>query len=100
VRAYEGEGSQRQLARVFGVSLGFIQGLLQHYRRTGGMEPKGHGGGNPGKITWYFAAVAPLHSEQPAAALAEQCERLARERGGAREPGDQESGAAAGRAHP
>ncbi len=38
-----GEGSQRQLARVFGVSLGFIQGLLQRYRRTGSVQPQPHG---------------------------------------------------------
>jgi transposase len=36
VRAYEhGEGSQRDLARIFGVSLSFIQDLLQRYRQTG-----------------------------------------------------------------
>jgi len=36
VREYErGEGSQRDLARLFGVSLSFIQDLLQRYRQTG-----------------------------------------------------------------
>ena len=77
VYAYErGEGSQRQLARVFGVSLGFVQGLLQLYRHTGGVEPKPHGGGNPGKIGQHLTAVEQLHRQQPDASLAEKCTRL------------------------
>jgi transposase len=36
VRASErGEGSQRKLVRVFGVSVSFVQDLLQRYRQTG-----------------------------------------------------------------
>src|ERR1044071_4502254 len=82
VRAYErGEGSQRQLARVFGVSLGLIQGLLQRYRRTGSVQPQPHGGGNPGKIGPQAAIVARLHGQQPDASLAEKCARLAVENG-------------------
>ena len=82
VRASErGEGSQRQLARVFGVSLGFIQGLLQRYRRTGSVQPQPHGGGNPSKIGPHAAIVARLHAQQPDASLAEQCARLAAESG-------------------
>jgi transposase len=77
VRAYErGAGSQRQLAQVFGVSLGFIQGLLQRYRRTGRVEAKPHGGGNPGKIGRHAALVERLHGQQPDASLAEKCEQL------------------------
>lgn len=46
VRAYEaGRGAQRQLARLFGVSLNFVQDLWKRYRRTGPVEPKPHGGG-------------------------------------------------------
>jgi transposase len=78
VRAYEqGEGSQRELARIFGVSLSFVQGLLQRYRQTGGVAPKPHGGGNPGKVRPYLALVQHLHQQQPDASLAERCERLA-----------------------
>src|SRR5262244_1372519 len=80
VRAYErGEGSQRHLARVFGVSVSCVQDLLQRYRRTGSVRPHPHGGGNPGKIGPHLAAVARVHDQQPDASLAERCERLAAE---------------------
>lgn len=39
------EGSQRQLAKRFRVSLSFIQDLLKRYRSDGTIEPKAHGGG-------------------------------------------------------
>ena len=78
VYAYKrGEGSQRQLARVFGVSLSFIQDLLQRYRRTGSVKPEPHGGGNPGKIVSHRTTVQHLHRQHPDASLAEQCARLA-----------------------
>jgi len=79
VRAYEnGQGSQRQLARLFGVSVSFVQNLLQHYRRTGSVRPKPHKvvagvklsilrGGGPDA-----AAVARCFAR-------EMCERLAAE---------------------
>lgn len=70
VRAYErGEGSQRDLARLFGVSLSFVQELFHRYRRTGSVEPRPHGGGNPGKIKRYLAVVQPLYQQQPDASL-------------------------------
>ena len=78
VRAHErGEGSQRDLARFFGVSLSFVHDHLQRYRRTGSVEPKPHGGGNPGKLGPYLGIVQDLHHQQPDASLAERCERLA-----------------------
>jgi transposase len=78
VQAHErGEGSQRALARLFGVSLSFIQDLLGRYRRTGSVEPKPHGGGNPGKIKPYLQVVHQLHQQHPDASLAERCEQLA-----------------------
>jgi transposase len=40
-----GEGSLRQIARRFLVSLSFVARLLRHYRTTGSLEPKPHGGG-------------------------------------------------------
>jgi transposase len=78
VRAYErGEGSQRVLARLFGVSLSFIQDLLRRYRQTGSVEPKPHGGGSPGKIGPHLSMSERLHEQQPDASLAERCEQLA-----------------------
>jgi transposase len=78
VRAYErGEGSQRDLARLFGVSLSFVQDLLQRYRHTGSVAPQPHGGGNPGKIGLYLSVVQQLHHQQPDASLAERWEQLA-----------------------
>src|SRR3954470_7632689 len=41
-----GEGSLRQIAQRFLVSLSFVTRLLHHYRTTGSTEPK-HGGGRP-----------------------------------------------------
>jgi len=78
VRAYErGEGSQRELARLFGVSLSFVHDLLCRYRHTGSVAPKPHGGGNPGKIGPYLGVVQQLHQQQPDASLTERCEQLA-----------------------
>jgi transposase len=40
-----GEGSLRQIAQRFLVSLSFVTRLLHHCRTTGSLEPKPHGGG-------------------------------------------------------
>lgn len=80
VRAYEGgQGSQRQLARLFGVSPSFVQKLLQHYRRTADILPKPHGGGHPGKMTHHLAEIARLRQQWPEASLQELCERFTTE---------------------
>jgi transposase len=51
VRAYaQGEGAQRPLARILGVSVSFGQALLHRHRQTGSVEPNPQGGGNPGKV--------------------------------------------------
>jgi transposase len=42
-----GEGSLRQIARRFVVSLSFVTRLLNRYRQTGSPEPAPHGGGRP-----------------------------------------------------
>src|SRR3954466_6715422 len=42
-----GEGSLRQIARRFLVSVSFVTRLLKLYRSTGSLEPKSHGGGHP-----------------------------------------------------
>jgi transposase len=78
VRAYErGEGSQRDLARRFGVSPSCLHDLLQRYRQTGSVAPKPHGGGNPGKIGPYLRVLVQLHHQQPDACLEERCAQLA-----------------------
>src|SRR4051794_6832282 len=45
------EGSIRQIARRFVVSLSFVVRLLQAHRRTGSIRPKPHGGGHPAALT-------------------------------------------------
>jgi transposase len=45
-----GEGSLRQIARRFLVSLSFVTRLLQLHRSTGSLQPRPHGGGNPAKL--------------------------------------------------
>jgi transposase len=42
-----GDGSLRQIARRFLVSVSFVTRLLRHYRSTGSLDPKPHGGGRP-----------------------------------------------------
>jgi transposase len=46
-----GEGSLRQIARRFLVSVSFVTRLLRTHRDTGSLEPKPHGGGNPAVLT-------------------------------------------------
>ena len=45
------EGSLRQIARRFLVSVSFVTRLLRLHRSTGSLEPKPHGGGNPAVLT-------------------------------------------------
>ena len=44
------EGSQRELAQRFSVSLSFVQSLLRRYRSSGTIEPKPYGGGQSAKL--------------------------------------------------
>jgi NAD(P)-dependent dehydrogenase (short-subunit alcohol dehydrogenase family) len=68
------EGSQRQLAKRFRVSLSFVQSLLQRYRQVGTVEPKAHGGGNPPKLSpEQLDVVEQLVSEDNDATLKELC---------------------------
>jgi transposase len=41
----EGEGSQRQVAKRFRVSVSFVTRLIQRRREAGTLAPKAHGGG-------------------------------------------------------
>lgn len=71
------EGSQRQLAKRFGVSLTFIEKLLKRYRTDGTVEPRAHGGGQSAKLSLEQEAVlTTLIEEDNDAILVELCERL------------------------
>ncbi|GFZ94025.1 helix-turn-helix domain-containing protein [Okeania sp. KiyG1] len=64
IRAYQNqEGSQRQIAQRFQVSLTFVRNLLRHYRTTGTVNPKQHGGGPKIKIDGNFDSL--MSAENP-----------------------------------
>ncbi len=72
------EGSQRQLAERFKVSLSFVRDLTRRYRQTGTVEPKLHGGGAVAKLgVAQLPIVTALVEAQPDALLEELCERFA-----------------------
>src|SRR3954463_13114491 len=67
-----GEGSLRQIARRFLVSLSFVTRLLQLHRRTGSLRPRPHGGGNPAKLgPRDLERLRDLVRQQPDATLEE-----------------------------
>ena len=82
-RAYQAkEGSQRQLAERFKVSLSFIRDLTRRYRQTGSVEPKPHGGGAVAKIgIAQLPIIKALVEAQPDALLEELCERFTEKTG-------------------
>src|SRR4051812_35764926 len=72
-----GEGSLRQIARRFLVSLSFVTRLLQLHRSTGSPQPRPHGGGNPGKLSPQdLERLRELVRQQPDATLEELRQRL------------------------
>src|SRR6516225_23711 len=72
-----GEGSLRQIARRFLVSLSFVTRLLQLYRSTGSLEPRPHGGGNPAALgPEDLERLRELVRQQPDATLEELRQRL------------------------
>ncbi len=76
------EGSQRQLAKRFKVSLSFVRDLTRRYRQTGTVEPKPHGGGALAKVgTAQLPLIQALVAAQPDALLEELCERFAHKTG-------------------
>lgn len=83
IAAYEAkEGSQRQLAKRFKVSLSFIRDLRRHQRQTGKVQPKPHGGGAVAKLgKEQLPIVAALVTAQPDALLVELCDRFAQQTG-------------------
>ena len=76
------EGSQRQLAKRFSVSLSFVQNLLKRHREQQTIEPKPHGGGAQPKLTdEQIALVAQFIEQKNDATLVELCTRLEQETG-------------------
>ena len=82
-KAYQAkEGSQRQLAERFKVSLSFIRDLTRRYRQTGSVKPKPHGGGAVAKIgIAQLPVIKALVEAQPDALLEELCERFTEKTG-------------------
>jgi transposase len=78
VTAYENhEGSMRQLATRFRLSLSCVRDLLTRYRATGDVAPKPHGGGYPAKLDAAgLNTVQTLVQQDPDATLKELCMRL------------------------
>src|ERR1043166_6847030 len=71
------EGSLRQIARRFLVSLSFVVRLLQTYRRTAPIHPQPHRGENPAKPgPEDLERLRELVRQQPDATLEELRQRL------------------------
>src|SRR5256885_17138653 len=65
-----GDGSLRQIAGRFLVSVSFITRLLQLHRSTGSLEPRPHGGGNPAVLgPEALVGLPELVRQQPHARL-------------------------------
>src|SRR5438045_9780233 len=72
-----GDGSLRQIARRFLVSVSFITRLLRLHRSTGSLQPKPHGGGNPPVLgPEDLERLRELIRQQPDATLEECRQRL------------------------
>src|SRR3954471_12716219 len=72
-----GDGSLRQIAKRFLVSVSFVTRLLRHYRTTGSLEPKPHGGGRqPALGPAQLKQLRPLVRKQPDATLEQLRQRL------------------------
>ena len=72
IEAYQNsEGSQRQLATRFKVSLGFIQNLFNRYRQDGTLEPRPKQNGFLPKLAAKESAVKELVELRPDATLKE-----------------------------
>src|SRR3954447_21765800 len=72
-----GDGSLRQIARRFLVSVSFVTRLLNRYRSTSSLEPKPHGGGHPPSLgPEDLERLRELIRQQPDATLEELRQRL------------------------
>lgn len=69
------QGSYRQLAVKFGVSLSFVQTLINRYQDIGRIEPLPHGGGQKPKINdKHLETLQKLVTENNDSTLEELCE--------------------------
>jgi transposase len=72
-----GEGSGRQIASRFLVSVSFVTRLLRLHRTTGSVQPRPHGGGNPAVLgPEDLERLRELIRQQPDATLEECRQRL------------------------
>ena len=72
-----GEGTVRQIASRFLVSVSFVVRLLHLYRTTGSVEPRKHGGGNPAVLgPEDLERLRELIRKQPDATLQECHDKL------------------------
>jgi transposase len=77
VTVQRGEGSLRQIARRFRVSVSFVTRLLKRYRGTSSLEPRAHGGGHPPSLgPEDLERLRELVRQQPDATLEELRQRL------------------------
>lgn len=77
IDAYEhNEGSQRELAERFKVSLFFVQSLFKRYRREKTIEPKPHTGGFASKLAEHLNLIEQLVEQDNDATLEELCFQL------------------------
>jgi transposase len=75
-------GSQRTIADLFGVRLGFVETVVRHYRATGDIAPKPPRGGQKLRLDGAAQAVVQrVGDDHPAATLAEWCSGVALETG-------------------
>ena len=81
VQAYlNGEGSQRQLASRFNVSLGFVKNLLKRYRETGSFEPKEPAVPTSRIDEQSLQLILHLVQDNPLLSLSALCQRVSRQR--------------------
>src|SRR3954447_16302069 len=72
---HSGDGTIRQVADRFLVSISFVTRLLHLYRSTGAVEPRPHGGGHPAVLTPEdLERLRELIRDRPDATL-EECRR-------------------------
>lgn len=76
------EGSQRQVAQRFKVSLSFVRNLLRHYRESGQIEAKQRGGYQKPTIQdEHLSMIKSWVEEKNDLLLTELCDRFAKRTG-------------------
>jgi transposase len=76
------QGSQRQLAQIFGVSRSFVEKLFRQRRQTGSLAPRRQGGGHkPLLDPEALELVRQLVEERPDLTLRELCDAVHQEQG-------------------